>query len=87
VFADLLQRTLSVSRKTQFDLAVGSSIQYKQENIIEQIVVPVVEPLRAEFEHFYESILSGNPIYTSGEMGLRALQLSTQIVDASKMVW
>lgn len=72
---DYLNRTVEVSRKTNFSLDVGYPVQYKQENIIERVMVPISEPLRAEFEHFFSCISSGEEIATSGEMGKKALEL------------
>lgn len=76
---DYLNRTVEVSRKTNFSLDVGYPVQYKQENIVEKVMVPISEPLRAEFEHFFTCINTGAEVATSGEMGKRALELCERI--------
>ena len=81
---DYIDRKVEVSRKTSFQLDAGHDIQYTQENIIERVVVPNTEPLRAEFAHFAHCIVSGDEVLTSGEMGLRALQLSDMIEQAAE---
>ncbi len=80
---DYIDRKVEVSRKTSFQLDAGHDIQYRQENIIERVVVPSTEPLRAEFAHFAMCIRTGTEILTSGEMGLKALQLSEMIEQAA----
>lgn len=81
IAVDYLNRSVRISRKTNFTLDVGYSLQYKQENIIEQVFVPANEPLRAEFQHFAQCIKTGEPIATSGEMGKKALALCMDITD------
>ncbi|BDE96234.1 Gfo/Idh/MocA family protein [Raoultibacter timonensis] len=76
---DYLNRTVEISRKTNFSLDVGYPVQYRQENIVEKVMVPISEPLRAEFEHFFSCIKDGSEIATSGEMGKRALELCERI--------
>lgn len=83
---DYLNRTVEVSRKTNFTLDVGYPVQYKQENIVEKVMVPICEPLRAEFEHFFTCINTDAPIATSGEMGKRALELCERIQNEALVV-
>jgi predicted dehydrogenase len=83
ILVDYLNRTVEVSRKTHFSLDVGYPVQYRQENAVERILVPISEPLRAEFEHFYACIISDTPVATSGEAGRRALELCQQIQEAA----
>jgi UDP-N-acetylglucosamine 3-dehydrogenase len=47
----------------------------------EDIEVEKKEPLRAEIESFVESIISGIPIVTTGEDGLKALQVALKAGD------
>lgn len=83
VSLDYIDRKVEVSRKTSFQLDAGHDVQYKQENIIERVVVPNIEPLRAEFAHFAHCIETGEEVLTSGEMGLKALELSAAIEEAA----
>ncbi|MDR2672012.1 MAG: Gfo/Idh/MocA family oxidoreductase [Coriobacteriales bacterium] len=76
---DYLGRSVEISRQTSFALDVGYQMQYKQENIIEKVVVPMDEPLRTEFERFARSIVEDLPVEPSGEMGKHALELCLRI--------
>ena len=49
---DLLDKTLNITRRTSYKLDTGHNIAYKQENIIERVYIPLVEPLRAELANF-----------------------------------
>ena len=79
ISVDYLNRSVTVSRKTNFKLDVGHDVQYRQDNIIEKVFVPMVEPLRAEFLHFANAIRDNADIQTSGEMGIKALRLCEDI--------
>lgn len=79
ILVDYLNRTVEVSRKTNFTLDVGHPIEYKQENILEKVFVPMAEPLRTEFAHFAKCIRTGEEVSTSGEMGKQALELCMKI--------
>ena len=80
VDADLLNRTLTISRKTAYKLNVGYDPVYKQENVIERIIVPNEEPLKAELKYFYNSIVSRKiPEINNGRTALNSIQLLDQI--------
>lgn len=81
ISVDYLNRTVEISRKTNFTLDVGHQIGYKQENILEKVFVPMAEPLRTEFAHFADCIRTGKPVLTSGEMGKKALELCLRISE------
>lgn len=81
ISVDYLNRTVEISRKTNFSLDVGYAIQYTQENIIEKIMVPITEPLRAEFEHFAQCINYNRKVATNGETAKQALLVCQQIQD------
>ena len=67
IVADLLNRTLTISRKTVYNLNVGYDPVYKQENIIERVFVSNEEPLRAELKHFYDCIVNNTAPKTGGK--------------------
>jgi predicted dehydrogenase len=81
ISVDYLNRTVEIARKTNISLDLGHPVQYTQESIIEKVFVPINEPLRSEFEHFAYCINTGETIATSGEMGLKALELCHVIQD------
>ena len=83
ITVDYLNRSVTISRKTNFSLEVGHELQYRQDNIIEKVFVPMTEPLRAEFLHFAKAIREGAPIQTSGEMGMKALELCVAIEESA----
>lgn len=85
IAVDYLNRTIEISRKTNFTLDVGYPVQYKQENIIERVMVPISEPLRSEFEHFFHCINTNTPVSTSGEMGKKALELC-ELIQAQALI-
>ncbi|MGI6216185.1 MAG: Gfo/Idh/MocA family oxidoreductase [Coriobacteriales bacterium] len=82
VSVDYVSRSLAISRKTNFTLDVGYEAEYRQENIVEKVVVPNIEPLRAEFSHFAHCINTGEAVATSGEMGKKALEICEEIEKA-----
>ncbi len=73
--ADLLNKALTVSRKTKYILDVGYTPTYRQENIIERVFVPNEEPLRAELQHFYQCITKGEPSKTNGDKALNSIKI------------
>lgn len=77
--ADLLNKTLTISRKTKLNLDVGYNPVYRQENIKEKVFVPGKEPLKAEQEHFYNCIVSGISPKTNGASAARSIQVLDEI--------
>ncbi|MCB0162648.1 MAG: Gfo/Idh/MocA family oxidoreductase [Anaerolineae bacterium] len=76
--ADLLGKSIMIHRRTMptFDAA-----KYRQESVIEQIHVPMVEPLWLELRHFVDCVAEAKPPQVGGADGLRALKLAHTIVD------
>jgi len=79
ILVDYLNRTVEISRKTNFVLDIGYDARYRQDNIVEKVFVPIAEPLRNEFSHFAECILTNAPIMTNGNMAIAALEICEQI--------
>ena len=78
--ADLLHKSMEISRKTRYSLDVGYDPTYKQENIKEEIFVPNVESLKTEQLHFFECIRNHKEAKTNGASALRSLK----VLDAIK---
>jgi len=76
--ADLLNRTLEISRKTSYTLNIGYNSTYKQENILEKIMVPTIEPLKEELKAFHNSI-KFNKSEVTGEEAVRNVEIASQI--------
>ncbi|HEY5728423.1 MAG TPA: Gfo/Idh/MocA family oxidoreductase [Anaerolineales bacterium] len=73
--ADLLHKTIEVHRRTLGDYVnQKDSHQYRQESLIERIVVPAVEPLLLELQDFVNCVSeSRTPQVTAGD-GYNALR-------------
>ena len=56
---DLLNKSLTITRRTNYKLDTGYSPAYRQENIVERVFIPIVEPLQAELQEFAECIQNG----------------------------
>jgi len=79
VQADLLHKTLQVTRKTSFALDLGYTPMYKQENIVEKIMLPHVEPLKAELIEFALAVSEARLALTNGNEATRALHYAAQV--------
>jgi len=77
--ADLLHKTLQITRKTSFALDVGYTPMYKQENIVEKIMLPNVEPLKAELIEFAQAINNGRLALTNGHDATKALHYAERV--------
>lgn len=82
--ADLLNKTLQITRKTNFDLKLGYSPIYKQENIIEKIMLPNIEPLKAELIEFASAINENRTPLTCGKVATKALHYAEKIHNLTK---
>ncbi len=84
--ANLLNKTVTVHRRTvaQYLNHNARGVKYRQEGIVESIVVPVVEPLSAELAHFLDCVIEGRSPLVGASDGLKALRLALQIRDASR---
>lgn len=79
--ADLLNRTLTISRKTDFTLDVGYSPVYKQENITERVFVSNEEPLKAELKDFHKCITTNSVPKNNAATALRSIRVLDSISD------
>ncbi len=78
--ADLLARTLMISKNTDMIVDLSGDSSYKQDGIVQKIFVPIKEPLRQELIAFYNTIVDGEPIAVTGETGTNAVKLCEDIV-------
>lgn len=79
IVADLLNRTVDIMRQTRFLPGMERGMSYRQENVVERVFVPMGEPLRAEFAHFAECVISGAHPRTDGKSALKALTICERI--------
>lgn len=86
VTIDYINRTVEISRLTSYKQELGHNTHYRQENTIEKVMVPVKEPLLAEFEEFFRSITEGTAPKTSGKDARTALKICDSITAAATTV-
>lgn len=80
VVADFLTRTVMIYRQSAADyFAQRGEVLYRQEGLIEQVYVPPVEPLYAEWQHFLTCVRDGGQPRVSGEDALRVMAVADQI--------
>jgi len=72
---DLLNKTLLITRRTNYKLDTGYNPVYRQENITEKVFIPIVEPLRAELLDFLDSIRNNRQPRTDGAKALYVLKI------------
>ncbi len=79
VKADLLNKTLYITRKTLMQTESMQNATYKQETLVEKVMLPNVEPLKAELTEFANAIMQNRAALTSGEDAVNALHFAQQI--------
>ncbi|MCX7745950.1 MAG: Gfo/Idh/MocA family oxidoreductase [Clostridia bacterium] len=82
IYVDYINKSINISRRTNFKLDTGYDIAYKQENIIEKVYVQPHEPLKSELLSFIKCIKSGQIPCVTGYDGLKALALAEKICEA-----
>ena len=84
--ASLLNKTVTLHRRTSGQYLNNNSrgVKYRQEGVVESILVPVVEPLYSELQHFVDCVIEGKPPLVTPIAGLKALRLALQIRDACR---
>lgn len=75
IYADLIAKTLFVSKNTNMTIDMDADNKYKQDSVLQKIYVPIQEPLRAELLMFYESIVNDKPVIVDGNAGIRAIEI------------
>jgi len=78
---DCVSRSIQISRKTNYRLDVGHDITYRQENILEKVIVQQYEPLKAQLVDFIRCAKSGDTPLVSGSAGLEAVRIADEISD------
>jgi predicted dehydrogenase len=81
---NLLNKTVTVHRRTvsQYLNHNKQNVKYRQESILESVLVPVVEPLLSELQHFVDCVIEGKQPLVKPRDGFRALRLAIAIRDA-----
>lgn len=79
ICADLLAKTLTISKNTDSVVDGMHETAYRQNGVVEKIFVPSLEPLRAELVAFYESVVLDKPIVVDGAAGIRAIEICEEV--------
>lgn len=82
--ADLLNKTLSIAKTTNFTFEVTKENFNKQDSVIQKVYVPTEEPLRAELLSFYETVVNDTPVVVTGEMGMDAIKICQIVAERAK---
>ena len=83
--ADLFSKNIFVHRRSMGEYLYPNhgNVKYHQESFVEKIMVPAVEPLFKEIEHFVSCIRSGETPKVTARDGMEALRNAFLIRDAT----
>ena len=81
VNADLLSKSLTITQNTEMIIENGYSAQYKQDSVVQKVYVPIIEPLRAELQSFYEAVMNNATVLVDGEMAIRAIRICEKVAE------
>lgn len=88
IHADLLSRAIQITRRTNYECGVCKTRMYEQDSIVEKVVVPSAEPLRAELLAFAGCINGGAKPLSGGKSSSYAVDIASRIrafaADATK---
>ncbi len=81
VEGDLLSKSVSIHRRLTNEY---TGAKYRQESIVENIHIPVAEPLLLELQNFLSSIRENKQPIVSVEDGLRAMEYAARISELAR---
>jgi predicted dehydrogenase len=84
IMVDCVSRSVQISRKTDYKLDIGHDITYRQENILEKVIVPQYEPLKAQLSDFIRCVKTGAEPMVNGSAGLEAVRIADEITRLVK---
>ena len=76
-----MNKTLTITQNTEIIVESGDSETYKQDGIVQKIFVPIVEPLRAELNSFYEVVKNGEKVLVDGEVAVKAIEICEKVTE------
>lgn len=80
VEADLLAKSIAIHHRTIPEYLQGqATVKYRQESLVERIVVPATEPLLMELRHFVNAVSTRTMPLVGPKQGLDALRLAYEI--------
>lgn len=74
-----LERRIAMSRVTHSGFSLSAQGSYRQEGIVEKVLVPNGEPLRLELEHFLDRVADKQTPLVSAADGIAALRVAERI--------
>lgn len=81
VEGDLLSKSVSIHRRLMHEY---KGAKYRQESVVENIHIPVAEPLLLQLEHFITCVRENRQPLVSVEDGLRAIEYAAKISDMAR---
>ena len=81
VEGDLLSKSVSVHRRLTNEY---SGAKYRQESVVENIHIPLAEPLLLQLQHFLNCIRDHKQPIVSAEDGLQAMVFAARISEAAR---
>jgi predicted dehydrogenase len=81
VEGDLMSKSVAIHRRLMNEY---KGAKYRQESVIENIHIPVAEPLMLELQHFVSCIRENRQPQVPVEDGLRAMEFAAQISEMSR---
>ena len=81
VQGDLMSKSVAIHRRL---LNEYKGARYRQESVVENIHIPVGEPLMLELQHFISCIREQRRPQVSVEDGLRAMEFAAQITEMAR---
>ena len=79
--ADLLAKTLTITKNTDIMIESDHAGTYKQDAVVQKVFVPIIEPLRAELQSFYEAVVNDQQILVGAEAAIRAIEICERTVE------
>lgn len=79
--ADLLAKSLTITKDTDLKVEGIDTSNVKQDGIVQKIYVPIKEPLKQELLSFYEAVVNLGEIKVPGEMGIESVRLCEKILS------
>ena len=81
--ADLLNKTLHVTKNSALFTTLSTNSSYKLESISQRIFIPLIEPLVSELLHFGNCISTDSVPFTDGNSALHAIKIAEDITHNS----
>jgi virulence factor len=81
VQGDLMNKSVSIHRRLMNEY---KGAKYRQESVVENIHIPLAEPLALELQHFLSCIRENKQPIVSVEDGLKAMEYAVQISEMAR---